>query len=222
MPEEKLQYLTVNARSGQQNTLHWLMEDYLTHLKHHLQQIFPNTQIPSMQTTTDLRYPIGKFNRQEPITPERREALIRILEEAPGKYRKALQGLSPEQLETPYRPGGWTVRQVVHHVADSHMNAYIRLKLALTEDQPTIKPYEEDKWAELGDTFSTPVDVSLILLENLHIRMVHLLRSLSESDWQRTYLHPQSGETGLQTVLGLYAWHSQHHLAHIRIVNPEA
>jgi hypothetical protein len=172
-----------------------------------------------MQTTTDLRYPIGKFNRQEPITPDRREEFIRILEEAPARYRQAVKSLSAGQIETPYRPGGWTVRQVVHHVADSHMNAYIRLKLALTEENPTIKPYEEDKWAELGDTSGTPVEVSLVLLENLHIRMVNLLRSMSESDWQRTYLHPESGQTGLQTVVGLYAWHSNHHLAHIGLVS---
>jgi uncharacterized damage-inducible protein DinB len=165
--------------------------------------------------TTDLRYPIGKYKRTENLAPDRRSALIDIIAGTPQKLREALSGLSAEQLDTPYRPGGWTVRQVVHHVPDSHLNAYIRFKLALTEERPTIKPYEEDRWAELADSFNTPVEVSLTLLESLHVRWVNLLRSLPEADWQRSLLHPQNGEMTLLNVLDLYAWHGPHHVAHV-------
>ncbi|MBD0255568.1 MAG: putative metal-dependent hydrolase [Cytophagales bacterium] len=165
--------------------------------------------------TTDLRFPIGKHKRTENLTPARREELIGIIAGTPQKLREALRGLSAEQLDTPYRPDGWTVRQVVHHVPDSHLNAYMRFKLALTEERPTIKPYEEDRWAELADTFSTPIEVSLTLLESLHVRWVNLLRSLPEADWQRTLLHPQNGEMTLLNVLDLYAWHGPHHVAHV-------
>jgi uncharacterized damage-inducible protein DinB len=166
-------------------------------------------------TVTDLRFPIGKHKREENLTPARRSALIEIIAGTPQKLREALHGLSAGQLDTPYRPGGWTVRQVVHHMPDSHLNAYIRFKLALTEEQPTIKPYEEDRWAELPDTFNTPVEVSLALLESLHVRWVNLLRSLTEADWQRTLQHPQNGEMTLLNVLELYAWHGPHHVAHV-------
>jgi len=165
--------------------------------------------------TTDLRFPIGKFQPEANLTPARREELIRIVAETPEKLREAVRGLSPPQLDTPYRPGGWTVRQVVHHLPDSHLNSYVRFKLALTEERPVIKPYEEDRWAELADTFNTPIEVSLTLLESLHVRWVNLLRALPEADWERTFLHPQNGEMPLTQVLALYAWHGAHHVAHI-------
>jgi len=129
--------------------------------------------------------------------------------------RAAVAGLTPERFDTPYRPGGWSVRQVVHHVPDSHMNAYVRFKLALTEDEPTIKPYEEAAWAELADSASTPVDVSLTLLETLHDRWVRLLRSMTEADFARKFRHPQLGVVPLDKNLALYAWHGKHHVAHI-------
>ncbi len=127
---------------------------------------------------TDLRYPIGKFSYDGPPTPEQRQELLHEIEQAPGRMRVAVKGLSQEQLDTPYRPDGWTVRQVVHHVPDSHLNAYLRYKLALTEEEPTIKPYAEDKWARLADTAATPIETSLTLLDSLHDRWVRLLRSL--------------------------------------------
>jgi hypothetical protein len=162
-----------------------------------------------------LQYPIGKFVSPALITDTVREQWIEEIALAPQRVREAIQGLSTLQLDTSYRPGGWTVRQVVHHLPDSHMNAFIRMKLALTEEVPTIKPYEEQLWAELYDVFDTPVEVSLSLLENLHQRWVILLRSLSESSWQRSYRHPQSGIVVLNQVVGTYAWHGNHHIAHI-------
>ena len=166
-------------------------------------------------TTVDLRYPIGRFKPETNLTPARREELIRQVAETPEKLRAAVRGLSPEQIDTPYRPGGWTVRQVVHHLPDSHLNSYVRFKLALTEERPTIKPYEEDRWAELADTFNTSIEVSLAMLENLHVRWVNLLRALPEADWQRTCLHPKNGEIPLGQLLALYAWHGPHHVAQI-------
>ena len=133
----------------------------------------------------------------------------------PANLRAAVEGLSPQQLDTPYRPGGWSVRQVVHHVPDSHMNAYVRFKLALTEDEPTIKPYEQQLWAELPDTKETPLEVSLNMLDALHDRWVRLLRSLTAKDWQRTFRHPELGIVGLEKNLALYRWHGKHHVAHI-------
>ena len=168
-----------------------------------------------MQPTTDLRFPIGKFKPEANLTPARRSALIRIVAETPETLREAVRGLSTEQLDTPYRPGGWTVRQVVHHLPDSHLNSYVRFKLALTEERPVIKPYEEDRWAELADTFNTPIEVSVALLDSLHVRWVNLLRALTEADWGRTFLHPQNGEMPLSQVLALYAWHGAHHVAHV-------
>ncbi len=163
----------------------------------------------------DLRYPIGKFDVKAPVTPEMRPQLIQQLAEAPTCFREAVWGLSHEQLETPYRDGGWTVRQTIHHVADSHMNSYIRLRLALTEDEPAIKTYDETKWAELADARSAPVDVSLQLIDCLHHRWVMLLESLSEEDFARTMRHPDWGLVRLDTVTALYAWHGRHHAAHI-------
>jgi len=163
----------------------------------------------------DPRYPIGKFERPETITESQRRAFIGTIAEAPARLASAVAGLAPAQLDTPYRPGGWTVRQLAHHVPDSHMNAYVRFKLALTEDEPTIKPYDEALWAKLGDTTTTPVETSLALLENLHKRRVALLRSLKPADWARKFRHPALGVMSLDQNLALYAWHSLHHVAHI-------
>ncbi len=164
---------------------------------------------------TDLRYPIGKFTYDGPPTPEQRQELLQQIEQAPAKLRAAVKGLSQQQLDTPYRPEGWTVRQVAHHVPDSHLNAYVRFKLALTEDEPTIKPYAEDRWARLADTQATPVEVSLTMLDSLHDRWVRLLRSLQPEDWKRTFRHPEMGVMNLEKTLALYAWHGRHHVAHI-------
>src|SRR6266542_2402494 len=162
----------------------------------------------------DLRYPIGKFEWQGKNTEEQRREFIRRIEEAPARLRAAVDGLSEEQLETPYREGGWTVRQVVHHLADSHMNSYVRFRLALTEEEPTIKPYDESVWAQLPDARTAPIEVSLTLLESLHRRWVMLLRSLSPADWERTFRHPELGIVSLDKNLALYAWHGAHHTAH--------
>jgi DinB superfamily len=163
----------------------------------------------------DLRYPIGKFQRIEELTDTQRRGFIDAIAEAPAKLRSAIAGLNDRQLDTPYRPGGWTVRQVVHHVPDSHLNAYVRLKLALTETEPTIKTYEEARWAELGDVSATPIETSLALLENLHKRWVALLRSLAPGDWSRTFRHPEWGRATVDFLLAHYAWHGRHHVAHI-------
>jgi|SRR5215469_15564876 len=166
-------------------------------------------------TETDLRYPIGKSQPVSSLTPAERAAFIQQIAEAPVKLRAAVTGLDDQQLDTPYRPGGWTVRQTVHHVPDSHMNAFTRIKLALTEEVPTIKPYFEARWAELADA-KAPIDPSLDLLDALHQRWVPLLRSLTPSDWQREFLHPaQNKRMSLDQTLALYAWHGRHHVAHI-------
>jgi hypothetical protein len=163
----------------------------------------------------DPRYPIGKFNYEGPPSEEQRKKLIEDIAQTPAALRAAVNGLSPEQIETPYRDGGWTVRQVVHHVPESHMNAYIRFKLALTEDEPTIKPYEEDRWAKLSDVQSTPLEVSLSLLELLHDRWVRVLKSIRPEEWKRSFKHPQLGVVPLEKNLCLYSWHGRHHVAHI-------
>ncbi len=164
---------------------------------------------------TDLRYPIGKFHFDGPLTAHQKHAAFADIATAPANLRDAIKGLSEAQLDTPYRPGGWTVRQVVHHLPDSHLNSYIRFKLALTEDEPTIKPYAEDRWAELADTKATPVEVSLTMLDALHDRWVRLLRSLSPEEWERTFRHPELGAMTLEKTLALYAWHGRHHVSHI-------
>lgn len=164
---------------------------------------------------TDLRYPIGKFTYDGPPTPEQRQELLHQIEQAPASLRAAVKGLSAQQLDTPYRPEGWTVRQLTHHVPDSHLNAYIRFKLALTEDEPTIKPYAEDRWAKLADTGTTPVEVSLTMMDSLHARWIRLLRSLKPEEWKRTFRHPELGLMPLEKNLALYAWHGRHHVAHI-------
>ncbi len=164
---------------------------------------------------TDPRYPVGKFHYDGPASEEQRQAFLDDITRTPANLRAAVKGLSEAQLDTPYRDGGWTVRQVVHHVPDSHLNSYMRFKLALTEEEPTIKPYAEDRWAELADTRATPIDVSLTLLESLHDRWVRLLRSLKPEDWKRAFRHPELGLMSLEKNLALYAWHGRHHVAHI-------
>lgn len=163
----------------------------------------------------DARFPIGKFHYDGSVTAERKQSFLEDVAKTPANLRAAIKGLSDSQLDTPYRDGGWTVRQVVHHVPDSHMNSYVRFKLALTEDGPTIKPYAEDRWAELADTKATPVEVSLTLLESLHDRWVRLLRSLTSNEWKRTFRHPERGEMTLEHALAMYSWHGKHHVAHI-------
>jgi uncharacterized damage-inducible protein DinB len=162
-----------------------------------------------------LSYPIGKFSFPESTTAEQRTAWIDEIALAPSKLRSGIQGLTPGQIETPYRPGGWTVRQVVHHVPESHSNSYIRFKLALTEDTPLIKPYDEALWAKLPDVASTPLEASLTLLEALHERWVQLLKQMTESDYMRSFRHPELGLVRLDQNLALYAWHGKHHTAHI-------
>jgi len=164
---------------------------------------------------TDPRYPVGEFKAPGNVTEDQRRRLIGSLAGAPGRLRSAVEGLSPQQLDTPYRPEGWTVRQVVHHLADSHMNSYIRMKLALTEEQPTVKPYDEKRWAELEDARTAPPDVSLALLESVHHRWVLFLHSLGREDWSRTFHHPESGVVSLDLALQQYEWHGRHHTAHI-------
>ena len=164
---------------------------------------------------SDPRYPVGKFTYSNPPTDEQRKKMIEDIEQTPARLRAAVQDLSPQQLDTPYREGGWTVRQVAHHVPESHMNAYIRFKLALTEDEPTIKPYAEDRWAELPDVKSTPIEVSLVLLDSLHDRWVRLLRAMKPDEWKRAFRHPELGVMPLEKNLALYSWHGRHHVAHV-------
>ncbi len=164
---------------------------------------------------SDARYPVGRFTPDENPTPESRAKHIQEIASLPAQMRQAVRGLTPEQLDTPYREGGWTVRQVVHHVPDSHMNAYVRFKLALTENVPTIKTYDEAAWAKLKDTELTPIDVSLTLLETVHARWVTLLKSLKAEDFDRKFNHPEGGVQSLDRTLALYGWHGRHHLAHI-------
>jgi len=163
----------------------------------------------------DLRYPIGPCSYPQSTTAEERKLWISDLAAAPAQMRAAVAGLSCERLDTPYRPGGWTVRQVIHHVPDSHMNGLVRFKLALTEDVPAIKPYDEARWAKLADYSSTPIEVSITLLDTLHGRWVRLLQSMTEADFGRALLHPEIGTLSLGQYLAGYSWHSRHHVAHI-------
>jgi len=165
--------------------------------------------------TLDLRYPVGRFEWTGANTDADRRKFIQQIEEAPAKLRAAVQGLTDAQLDTPYREGGWTVRQVVHHLPDSHLNAYVRFKLALTEDRPTVKTYEQERWADLADAKSAPVEPSLALLESLHHRWVLFLKSLSAVDFARKLKHPELGEVVLDKYLAMYAWHGRHHVAQI-------
>ena len=164
---------------------------------------------------TDLRYPIGRFNWEGESAPARREQFINDISELPAQLRAAVAALTDEQLDTPYRDGGWSVRQVVHHLADSHMNSYVRTRLALTEEVPTITTYDEAQWAELEDARRAPIEVSLVLLESLHDRWVRLLRSLQPADFAREFKHPERGTVSLDNNLALYSWHCKHHTAHI-------
>ncbi|MBI4886159.1 MAG: putative metal-dependent hydrolase [Acidobacteria bacterium] len=164
--------------------------------------------------TADLRYPVGRFDYAAPVTEAMRAPAIAAVAELPGRMRLAAAGLSDARLDTPYRPGGWTVRQLVHHVADSHLNAYIRTKLGLTEDAPTIKPYEQDLWAFLPDS-RLPIDVSLAILDGLHARWTDLWRALTPGQFARVFHHPEIGPATLDAHLQMYAWHGRHHVAHI-------
>jgi hypothetical protein len=163
----------------------------------------------------DLRYPIGRADWNKTVEPAEIPELIAEIAAAPGLYREAVHGLDEAQLDTPYRPDGWTVRQTVHHVADSHMNAYIRLRLALTEENPAIRAYEEKAWAELADARTAPVEWSLQLIESMHVRWAALLKSMGKEDFARTFQHPQLGAVRLDRQLAVYAWHCRHHAAHI-------
>ncbi len=159
---------------------------------------------------TDLRYPVGPETLDTPVAES-----LRLLEEAPARFRQAVRGLDDSQLDTPYRPGGWTVRQVIHHMADSHMHLYCRCRFALTEDAPAVKSYNEQTWAELPDARTLPVEVSLELLEGLHRRMVALFRSLTTEQWKRAYRHSERGLVTMERAASMYAWHCRHHAAHI-------
>jgi uncharacterized damage-inducible protein DinB len=171
---------------------------------------------PTSAPEQDLRYPIGPADRTSVLTAGQRAQRIDAINTTPVQLRLALAGLTDEQLDTPYRPDGWTVRQLVHHVADSHLNAYVRFRLGLTEENPTIKPYDEKRWAELADVTHLPVEVSLKLLEALTERLVRLLHSLPEAAFKRTIVHPESGPMTLDTLLSIYGWHGRHHVAHVR------
>ena len=163
----------------------------------------------------DLRYPIGPFKRPDSLSAAERRAAIDDIAATPAKLRAAVRGLSETQLETPYRPEGWTVRQVVHHVPESHLNAYTRFKLALTEDVPTIKPYDENGWSKTGDVRITPIETSLVLLESLHDRWVRLLGTITDAEFDRKLNHPENGMMNLHQLLAMYSWHGKHHVAQI-------
>ncbi|MCC6928479.1 MAG: putative metal-dependent hydrolase [Gemmatimonadaceae bacterium] len=166
-------------------------------------------------TEQELRYPIGRYAPPPGYAPEWRQACIDRIAATPAALRDAVRGLDDGVLDMPYRPGGWSVRQVVHHVPDSHLNAYVRLKLALTEECPTIKPYDEAAWALLSDSKDTPIEVSLQLLASVHDRWVRVMRSMSDADFDRRYVHPDTGQHTLSHLVGLYAWHGAHHVAHV-------
>ena len=163
----------------------------------------------------DLRYPVGRHQRPQSLGSEQRRTAIDAIAAAPTLLRTAVSGLDDRQLDTPYRPDGWTVRQVVHHVPDSHLNAYTRFKLALTEDTPTIKPYDEAKWAQLEDSRSTPIATSLALLDAIHDRWLRVLRAMSPSDFAQKLKHQKNGVMNLDKMLELYEWHGRHHVAHV-------
>jgi hypothetical protein len=163
-----------------------------------------------------LKYPIGRYQKPETHTPELRKEWIATIQALPSWMDACIENLDEHQLHVPYRDGGWTIQQVVHHVADSHMNAYIRVKLALTEDNPTVKPYSESAWAELADTKVVPVNVSVTLIHAQHRRLVAVLQNMQPADWDRTYYHPEHKRNfPMWEVVAMYAWHSRHHTAHI-------
>lgn len=163
----------------------------------------------------DPRYPIGPWDKRAKFSPTERTEHIGVIAGTPAALQAAVAGLSEEQLDTPYRDGGWTLRQVAHHVPDSHANAYIRVKLALTEDNPTIKPYDEAAWAELADSRETPVETSLRMLETIHERLTIVLRSLDDAQCARTLVHPDNGPMTIDMLIGMYSWHGRHHVAHV-------
>jgi uncharacterized damage-inducible protein DinB len=163
----------------------------------------------------DLRFPVGPFQRPATLSPDERAAAINDIANTPSNLRAAVRGLNDAQLDTPYRPDGWTVRQVIHHVPDSHANAYIRFKLALTEDNPTIKPYDEAAWAKLEDSKTTPVETSLSLMDGIHDRWNRILLAMTAQDFGRKLMHPENGPMTLDQLLAMYAWHGHHHVAHI-------
>jgi hypothetical protein len=170
------------------------------------------TTIPNID---DLRYPVGKFTPPAAYTPEDMRDWISVIRDLPAKVRAAVTGLTDDQLDTPYRPGGWTIRQVVHHIADSHMNSLIRFKWTMTEDSPTIKAYHEDLWAKLAD-YQLPIEPSLQMLDGIHVRLVALFESFGDADWEKHFVHPETGNNvQLKRNLALYSWHSRHHLGHI-------
>lgn len=180
----------------------------------------PEAEAPSFFAAPDrpedeVRYPIGRFRPEPRIDAEKRRAYLAEIEALPGALRRAVEGLGGERLETPYRPGGWTVRQVVHHVADSHLNAYVRFKLALTEDRPPVKTWNESAWGELADARDAPLEASLTLIDGLHRRWMGLLASMAREDFARTFRHPEWNEVRLDDFLQLYAWHGRHHVAQI-------
>ncbi len=166
-------------------------------------------------THRDPRYPIGRFSRPAAIEADERKSAVQDIAEMPELLRNALEGLNDDELNTPYREGGWTVRQLVHHIADSHMQAFSRVRLALTEDAPVIKPYDEKAWAALHDSIAAPVEWSLELIESLHARWVMMLQALNESQWKRVFVHPENGPQTIEFATLLYSWHSRHHVAHI-------
>jgi hypothetical protein len=168
-----------------------------------------------MQIETDLRYPIGKYMPQE-YSDELKEQRLADIRFLPNAVESAVSNLDEQHLQTPYRDGGWTVHQLVHHIADSHMNAYLRFKQGFTEENPTIKPYDENVWANLSDVKNLPINISITLLYSLHARWYEFLKNFPEADWQRTLFHPEhKKQFTLWHMLGLYAWHSRHHVAHI-------
>ena len=163
-----------------------------------------------------LRYPIGKFVPPELYSPEYLSKKIEEIASFPERLKNEVYSLNSKQLDTAYRPDGWTIRQVIHHCADSHINCYVRIKWALTEDEPIIKQYQEDFWGELHDNLTMPIEPTLSLLEGLHFRLVYLMKSLSENDLKKSFIHPEhSKEFQIKEIIGLYAWHGNHHLAHI-------
>ena len=168
--------------------------------------------------SNDPRYPTGKLTFDPDVTPDKRRAWIDAIRTTPARLRAAVSGLTEQQLETPYRDGGWTIRQVVHHVPESHANAWIRFKLAMTEDSPTIKLYNEDAWVKLPDVPRAPIESSLTLLDALHQRWVALLEAMTDADFRRPLTHPERGQITLDTMLQIYAWHGPHHIGHVEIV----
>lgn len=168
----------------------------------------------------NLRFPVGRFSMPNEITAEHLKEWIGIIKDFPTLLKAEIEKLKPSQLEAAYRPDGWTVRQVVHHCADSHMNSFIRFKLALTEDSPTVKTYEEGLWADMVDVLNSPLEPSIKILEGVHLRWVLLLKSMSEADFEKTFFHPEKKKTvSLYETTALYSWHSMHHLGHVKLVN---